>query len=85
LREQLALVSQRLEELAAENAELRRAQNESATAIADVKTTVAQAAPVATDNWSEIGSASTAIFATVMSESIRRAVIHDGVTEFARG
>jgi hypothetical protein len=53
LREQLALVSQRLEELAAENAELRRAQNESATAIADVKTTVAQAAPVATDNWSD--------------------------------
>jgi hypothetical protein len=53
LREQLALVLQRLEELAVENAELRRAQNESATAIADVKTTVAQAAPVATDNWSD--------------------------------
>lgn len=57
LRKQLTLVSQRLEELAAENAELRRAQSESATAIADVQTTVAEAAsvkaPAASDSWSD--------------------------------
>lgn len=57
LREQLALVSQRLEELAAENAELRRAQSASATAIAEVQTTVAEAAlaeaPAASDSWSD--------------------------------
>jgi len=55
LREQLAVMSQRLEELAAENEELRRAQEESATAIADVQTDVAEAAsaPAATDSWSD--------------------------------
>ena len=55
LREQHALVSHRLEELAAENAELRRAQSESATAIADVQTTVTEVASVtapAGDSWS---------------------------------
>ena len=36
LREQLVAMSQRLEELAAENAELRNAQDRAATAIADV-------------------------------------------------
>jgi len=40
LREQLALVSQRLEELAAENAELRGSQEQAATAIADVRSSV---------------------------------------------
>jgi hypothetical protein len=57
LRKQLALVSQRLEELAAENEELRRAQTESATAIADVQTTVTEVASATTaaasDSWSD--------------------------------
>ena len=57
LREQLAAVSQRLEELAAENAELRRAQDQAATEIADVQTSVAEVAeaesPVAAANWSD--------------------------------
>ncbi len=57
LREQLAAVSQRLEELAAENAELRRTQDQSATLIADVQTSVAEVqgaeAPVARENWSD--------------------------------
>jgi hypothetical protein len=56
LREQLALVSQRLEQLAAENAELKRAQTESATAIADVQTTVTEVASAtapAGDSWSD--------------------------------
>jgi len=52
LREQLALLSQRLEDLAAENAELKRAQDESANVIAEVQTAVAGAAP-ASDNWSD--------------------------------
>jgi len=57
LREQLAAVSQRLEELAAENAELRRAQDQAATEIADVQTSVAEVAeaeaPVAAEDWSD--------------------------------
>ena len=57
LREQLAAVSQRLEELADENAELRRTQDQSATLIADVQTSVAEVqgaeAPVARENWSD--------------------------------
>jgi hypothetical protein len=57
LREQLAAMSQRLEALAAENAELRRAQNESETAIADVQSSVAEVvsagAPAAEDSWSD--------------------------------
>jgi hypothetical protein len=56
LREQLAQVSQRLEELAAENAELRRAQSESATAIADVQSTVTEVASVTApsgDSWTD--------------------------------
>lgn len=57
LRQQLAAVSQRLEQLAAENAELKRAQSQSATEIADVQTSVAEVqiveAPVATTNWSD--------------------------------
>jgi len=52
LREQLALLSQRLEDLAAENAELKRVQDESANVIAEVQTAVAGAAP-ASDNWSD--------------------------------
>jgi hypothetical protein len=48
LREQLALLSQRLEELAAENADLRRAQDESASAIADVQSTVTEVAAATT-------------------------------------
>ena len=55
LREQLAAVSQRLEELAAENAELRHAQDQAATDIADVQTSVAKVgdykAPVAGESW----------------------------------
>jgi hypothetical protein len=57
LREQLAAVSQRLDELAAENAELRAAQEQSATAISDVETTVAEIQPtgalVAGDSWTD--------------------------------
>ncbi len=54
LREQLALLSQRLEELAAENADLRRAQDESANAIAGVQSTVSEVAataPAASEGW----------------------------------
>ena len=57
LRQQLAAVSQRLEELAAENVELRRTQDQSATLIADVQTSVAKVqgaeAAVARENWSD--------------------------------
>jgi hypothetical protein len=57
LREQLAAVSERLEILAAENADLRRAQDQAATAIADVRTSVAEVqemdAPVAPESWSD--------------------------------
>jgi len=57
LREQLGAVSQRLEELAAENAELRRIQDQSAPRIADVQGSVAEvgevAAPVASENWTD--------------------------------
>jgi len=42
LREQLAAVSQRLEKLAAENAELRYSQDQAATAIAEVQTSVSE-------------------------------------------
>ena len=52
LREQLAAVSARLEELAAENTELRSAQAESATAIDKVETTVATL-PGSGGNWSD--------------------------------
>ncbi|NIL93076.1 MAG: hypothetical protein GTO71_01210 [Woeseiaceae bacterium] len=52
LRSQLATLSQRLEELAAENAELRQAQEKSATAIADVEMTVADM-PAASESWSD--------------------------------
>jgi hypothetical protein len=55
LREQLAAVSQRLEQLAAENAELKRAQDETATAVADVQTNVAEVQvaqiPAAKESW----------------------------------
>ena len=57
LREQLAAVSQRLEELAAENAELRKAQEQSASANSDVETTVSEIqptdAPAGVDSWSD--------------------------------
>lgn len=57
LREQLAAVSQRLDELAAENAELRQAQDQAATSIADVQTSVSQVkqadAPAPGENWSD--------------------------------
>ena len=52
LREQLAAVSARLDELAAENAELRAAQDQADTAISDVKTTVAEM-PAASESWSD--------------------------------
>jgi len=57
LRAQLEAVSQRLDQLAAENAELRRAQGQAATAIADVQTSVAEVqeakAPANTEAWSD--------------------------------
>ena len=57
LREQLAAVSQRLEQLAAENAELKRAQDRTATAVADVQTSVAEVKqaeiPAAKQAWSD--------------------------------
>ena len=53
LREQLALLSERLEDLAAENEELRRAQDESV----DVRSTVSEVAATTTtavsENWSD--------------------------------
>lgn len=52
LREQLAAVSARLEELAAENAELRAAQTQSETAITEVEETVASL-PGSGGNWSD--------------------------------
>jgi hypothetical protein len=55
MREQLALMSQRLDQLAAENAELRRAQDESANTIAEVQSTVTEVAtaamPAASESW----------------------------------
>ena len=55
LRQQLAAVSQRLDQLAAENAELRRAQNQTATAVAGVESSIAEvqdSAPgIATESW----------------------------------
>ncbi len=57
LREQLAAVSQRLDELAAENAELRASQEQSVTAINDVQATVTKIEPsvaqVAVESWSD--------------------------------
>ena len=57
LREQLAAVSLRLEELAAENAALRQAQDKTATAVADVQTRVAAVQkaeiPTAGETWSD--------------------------------
>jgi len=57
LREQLASISQRLDELAAENAELRAAYKQTAGAPGDIETTVAESvptdAPAAIDSWSE--------------------------------
>ena len=50
LREQLAAVSARLEELAAENAELRAAQNQADVAISPVETTVSEI-PAASESW----------------------------------
>jgi hypothetical protein len=52
LREQLAAMSQRLDELAAENAELKEAQEKSVTAITEVETTVA-AMPAASEGWAD--------------------------------
>ena len=55
LRRQLAAVSQRLDELAAENAELKQSQAQTATTIADVQTSVAEVQRmdegVAAESW----------------------------------
>ncbi len=55
LRRQLAAVSQRLDELAAENAELKRSQAQTATTIADAQTSIAQVqatgAATAAESW----------------------------------
>lgn len=57
LREQLAAMTQRLDELAADNAELRRSAAQTATAVADVQTSVADvhesSAGVAGESWSD--------------------------------
>jgi len=57
LRKQLAMVSQRLDELAAENAELKRSQAQTATTVADVQTSVAKVQSTgtvaATESWSD--------------------------------
>lgn len=57
LRAQLAAVSQQLEELAAENAELRRAQDQAAMAITDVQTSVAEVKDIGLrdggESWSD--------------------------------
>ncbi|MDH3336408.1 MAG: putative porin [Gammaproteobacteria bacterium] len=56
LRRQLATMSQRLDEIAAENAELRRSQAETATTVADVQTSVAKvraADTPAAESWSD--------------------------------
>jgi hypothetical protein len=50
LRQQLAALSQRLDELAAENAELKKSQGETETAVAVVQESVAS---VASKSWSE--------------------------------
>ena len=52
LREQLAAVSARLEQLAAENAELRAAQDQADLAISEVKTTVAEI-PATSEGWED--------------------------------
>jgi hypothetical protein len=52
LREQLALVSTRLDELAEENARLRAAQNQADATINEVKTTVAEI-PAASEIWTD--------------------------------
>jgi hypothetical protein len=57
LREQLAAVSQRLEEIAAENAELRRDRDQAATTITDVQTSLTEIQeveiPEAKESWSD--------------------------------
>ena len=52
LREQLAAVSARLEELAAENAELRAAQNRAGAEISDVRTAVSDI-PANSESWGD--------------------------------
>lgn len=52
LRDQLAAISARLEEVAAENAELRAAQENSATAITDVQSSVANI-PAGGSDWTD--------------------------------
>ena len=57
LREQLAAVSQRLDELAAENTELRRSQAQAVTVVTDVQTSVAEVqesgADAAPESWAD--------------------------------
>ena len=57
LREQLAAMSQRLDELAAENTELRAAQEQSVTAISEVQATVSEIEPsdasLAVETWTD--------------------------------
>ena len=57
MRVQLEAMSQRLDALAAENAELKRAQDKTSTAIADVKSSVAEArsvdVPAAKESWAD--------------------------------
>jgi hypothetical protein len=52
LREQLAAISVRLDQLEAENSELRAAQNQVDTEISDVGTTVAEI-PASSESWSD--------------------------------
>lgn len=53
LRAQLAAVSERLEELAAENAALKQSQAQNAAAMDEVKSTVASAAALGGDSWTD--------------------------------
>lgn len=52
LRQQLAAVSERLEQLAAENAELRAAQNETSSAVSQVEETVVNL-PSSGESWAD--------------------------------
>ena len=52
LREQLAAISVRLDQLEAENSELRAAQNQADAEISDVRTTVSDI-PAASESWSD--------------------------------
>ena len=53
LRAQLVAVSQRLEELAAENAALKRSQTQNTAAVQEVRSSVAEVTPAAGSSWTD--------------------------------